>query len=202
MNKAEIETAEKALAKQDPVLGELIKRQKLVFPEPRTDYFMSLCRSIIGQQISVAAALAIFKRFEAATGFKPQRVLELSPEDIKLIGLSKQKANYIGDLARHFVNDPEVYNHLEQQSDEQVIAELTEIKGIGKWTAQAFLIFTLSRPDVFMPDDVGLQRAIIKLYNLESLPPKKELETLAAKWKPYRTIASLHLWRSLDNTPA
>jgi len=201
MRQEDIVKAERILIKQDPVLGALIKRQKLVPPAQRSDYFHSLSRSIIGQQISVAAALAIFTRFEAATQLKPENFLKLTPEDIKLIGLSKQKANYIGDLAKHFVNDPNVYNHLERQTDEQVITELTAIKGVGKWTAQAFLIFTLSRPDVFMPDDVGLQRAIIKLYDLAMLPPKSELEAIAEAWRPYRTIASLHLWRSLANTP-
>jgi DNA-3-methyladenine glycosylase II len=197
-----IKQAEQVLIKQDPALGKLIKKQRLAPLEPRTDYFHSLARSVIGQQISVAAARAIFTRFEAATELKPAQYLKLSEEDIKTIGLSKQKSNYIGDLARHFVNDPKVYNHLEKQPDEAIISELTEIKGIGKWTAQMFLMFTLGRPDVFAPDDVGLQRAIIKLYNLEALPPKAELEALANKWQPYRTIASLHLWHSLDNNPA
>jgi DNA-3-methyladenine glycosylase II len=201
MRQEDIRRAERALIKQDPILGKLIQSQKLVPLVPRSDYFHSLSRSIIGQQISVAAALAIFTRFQAATGLKPQNFLKLSPQDVKAIGLSQQKAKYIGDLARHFVTDPNVYNHLEQQTDQQVIAELTEINGIGKWTAQAFLIFTLGRPDVFMPDDVGLQRGIIKLYDLATLPPKAELEALAENWRPYRTVASRHLWLSLANTP-
>jgi DNA-3-methyladenine glycosylase II len=201
MTEESIKQAERALSKQDPVLGKLIKTQKLVPLIPRTNYFHSLSRSIIGQQISVAAAEAIFARYQAATNLKPQQFLKLTPEDIKTIGLSKQKAGYIGDLARHFIKDPNVYNHLEQQTDEDIIEELTEIKGIGKWTAQAFLIFTLGRPDIFMPDDVGLQRGIMKLYGLDALPPKPELEAMAEKWRPYRTLASLHLWRSLDNKP-
>src|SRR5690606_14972068 len=108
---------------------------------------------------------------------------------IKAIGLSRQKASYIRDLAQHFVENPSVYTHLEKMSDEEVIAELTAVKGIGVWTAQMFLMFTLSRPDVFAPDDAGLQRAILQLYKWDALPPKKELVIVAEQWKPYRTVA-------------
>jgi DNA-3-methyladenine glycosylase II len=196
-----IKQAEKALIKQDPVLGALIKKQKLKPPARERGYFEALSGSIISQQISTYAAAAIYKRFADKTKLKPQNFLSLNPEEIKAIGLSGQKARYIADLAEHFVKDPNVYNHLERQTDEQVIAELTEIKGIGKWTAQMFLIFTLARPDVFAPDDVGLQRGMLNLYGWQTLPPKAELEAVAEKWAPYRSIASLHLWHSLDNTP-
>jgi len=196
-----IKQAEQALAKQDPILGKLINRQKLTPLVPRTDYFHSLSRSIIGQQISVKAAAAIFNRFGEATGFKPQIISQLTEGQIKAIGLSQSKARYIKDLAGHFVKDPNVYNHLERQPDEQVISELTEIKGIGKWTAQMFLIFTLARPDVFAPDDAGLQRGVLNLYGWQTLPPRQELEALAEKWRPYRSVASLHLWHALDNKP-
>jgi DNA-3-methyladenine glycosylase II len=196
-----IKQAEAELVKLDPILGALIKSQKLSPREPRTDYFHALASSIISQQISTYAAKAIFERFKTATNLKPDKFLALAPEEIKLIGLSGQKTNYITDLARHFVEDPNVYNHLEKQDDEQVIAELTEIKGIGRWTAQMFLIFTLARPDVFAPDDVGLQRGMLQLYGWPSLPPKTELETIALKWSPHRSVASLHLWQSLNNRP-
>jgi DNA-3-methyladenine glycosylase II len=147
--------------------------------------------------VSVAAATAIFGRLERATGMKPQNVTRLSDEDIKAIGLSKQKTSYIRDLAQHFAKNPNVYNHLEQQDDEQIIAELTDVKGIGRWTAQMFLIFSLSRPDVFAPDDIGLQQGMMKLYGWDELPPKKELEKAAETWRPYRTVVSWHLWQSL-----
>ncbi|MDZ7744584.1 MAG: DNA-3-methyladenine glycosylase [Candidatus Saccharibacteria bacterium] len=192
-----LKTAEPILIKQDPVLGELIKSQTLNLRAPRKDYFTSLCRSIVGQQVSVAAATAIFGRLLAATGIKPAKVLQLSDEEIRAIGLSKQKVGYIRDLAAHFANNPDVYNHLGQRTDEQVITELTEIKGIGVWTAQMFLIFTLGRADVFAPDDLGLQNAMKKLYGWDKVPPKKELTAIAENWAPYRTIASLHLWQSL-----
>lgn len=194
-----IREAEAALAKQDPLLGKLIKSQQLEPLKPRTNYFHSLSRSIIGQQVSVAAANAIFARFEVATNLKPQNYLRLTAKQVKAIGLSGQKAGYIRDLAAHFVADPGRYNHLERQTDEQVIAELTAIKGIGTWTAQMFCIFTLARPDIFAPDDRGLQLGLMKLYDLTELPPKRELEKISEKWAPYRSVASLHLWRSLDN---
>jgi len=201
MNEAFIKQAEIVLTNQDPILGQLIKKQRLVARTGREDYFTSLCRSIIGQQVSVAAATAIFGRFEAVTKLEPKNVTILTETDIKAIGLSKQKAGYLKDLAQHFVGNPAVYNHLGQQSDEQVIAELTAVKGIGVWTAQMFLMFTLSRPDIFAPDDVGLQRGMQRLYEWETLPPKKELAQIAEIWQPYRSVASLHLWQSLDNTP-
>jgi len=196
-----ISRAEEALQRADPVLGKLISSQTLE-PRPlRTDYFSSLCRSIIGQQVSVAAASAIFARFTDITNLQPQRVATLSPEEVKTIGLSKQKTGYIHDLAQHFISDPDVYNHLSQQNDEQIIKELTAVKGIGVWTAQMFLMFTLARPDVFAPDDVGLQHGMQRLYGWETLPPKKELAAIAEIWQPFRSIASLHLWQSLDNQP-
>lgn len=197
-----IEHAEAALIKIDPLLGRLIELQRPVLHLPRGDYFRSLCRSIIGQQVSVAAAAAIFSRFEATTGANPAAVLMLTDEQIREIGLSKQKSAYLHDLARHFVEDPDVYTHLERASDQEVIAELTSVKGIGVWTAQMFLMFTLMRPDVFAPDDVGIQNGMKRLFGWEALPPRKELEAVAVRWRPYRTVACWHLWRSLENTPA
>lgn len=196
-----IKHAELELAKLDPALGTLIGSQQL---RPHTrggNYFESLARSIIGQQVSVAAAAAIYGRLQEHTQLDPKQVTELNEETIKVIGLSRQKTSYLKDLAQHFVADPAIYNHLEKQSDEQVIAELTTVKGIGVWTAQMFLMFTLARPDVFAPDDVGLQHGMQKLYGWDVVPPKKELATIAETWQPYRTVASLHLWQSLDNQP-
>lgn len=194
--------AETALKKADPLLGRLIKTQRLVLPEPRTDYFASLARSIIGQQVSVAAARAIALRFTEQTNMEPAHAAALTDETAKIIGLSRQKSGYIRDLARHFVENPGIYNHLESLPDDKVIAELTTVKGIGIWTAQMFLMFTLARPDVFAPDDAGLQRAMLQLYGWDTLPPKKELAATAQRWQPYRTVASLHLWHSLDNNPS
>lgn len=201
MNKADIQVAETILIEADPLLGSLIKSQTLVPLTLRTDYFAALVRSIIGQQVSVAAARAIALRFETATNMQPEKVILLTDEESKIIGLSRQKTSYIRDLASHFAKNPTIYSHLDTLSDEDVIRELTVIKGIGVWTAQMFLMFTLNRPDVFAPDDGGLQRAMLLLYKWDILPPRKELVTVAEKWQPYRTVASLHLWQSLTATP-
>jgi DNA-3-methyladenine glycosylase II len=197
-----IEQAEQALIQADPALGALIQRQTLKPMEPRTDYFASLCRAIVGQQVSVVAAHAIYARLEAGTNMLPSAVEALSYEQTRIIGLSKQKTTYIQDLARHYANNPAMYTYLEKLPDEEVIAELVQVKGIGTWTAQMFLMFTLGRMNVFAPDDAGLQNAILQLYKFESLPPKRELVQLAENWAPYKTIASLHLWESLNSSPA
>ncbi len=131
----------------------------------------------------------------------PVRIAKLTQEQSREIGLSGQKYKYIHDLAEHFVRDSMVFNHLDTLSDEEVITELTKVKGIGVWTAQMFLMFTLVRPDVFAPDDRGLQLAVQRLYDLPDVPPRSELEQIAAKWAPYRTVASWHLWHSLNNSP-
>jgi DNA-3-methyladenine glycosylase II len=201
MTLEQIQQAEEALIKADPKLGLIISQQTLKPIVDRSDYFTSLCRSIVGQQVSVAAARAIYSRLEDMTSMVPVTVAALTPEDAKVVGLSKQKMTYIKDLAQHFVVNPNIYNHLESLDDEQIIAELTKVKGIGPWTAQMFLMSTLGRLNVFAPDDVGLQKAIMKIYGYDVLPAKQDLMKLAEKWSPYKTIASLHLWHSLDNSP-
>jgi DNA-3-methyladenine glycosylase II len=197
----EFSEAEHALINQDPDMAVLIRRNGPLVRESRGDYFASLARSIIGQQISVKAAAKIMERFEATTQMDPTVAAQLTDEQSKAIGLSGQKYRYITDLAEHFVRDSMVFNHLETLSDDEVITELTRIKGIGVWTAQMFLMFTLVRPDIFAPDDRGLQLAIQKLYDLPAVPPRSELEAIASKWAPYRTAASWHLWGLLDNEP-
>jgi DNA-3-methyladenine glycosylase II len=196
----DLEKAEAALIKQDPVLGRLIKQQKPLVLSARNDYFFSLCRSIIGQQVSIAAAAAIFGRFEAATAVQPERIAALSDEELRQVGLSRQKTSYLRDLAGHFIANPNIYEHLGSLSDEEVIVELTAVKGIGIWSAQMFLLFTLGRLDVFAVDDVGIQRAMKLLYGWDVLPPKEELLAVADTWKPYRSVACWHLWKSLEKT--
>lgn len=193
--------AENRLIQQDPTLGIHIEAHGHLPLRPERDYFEALSGSIISQQISVKAAAKIFSRFKEQTDLLPERVLELHEEQIKAIGLSGQKSRYIRDLAIHFVEDSAVFNHLDGLSDDEVIAELTRVKGIGVWTAQMFLIFTLHRPDVFAPDDRGLQLAIQNIYDLPTIPKRAELETFAEQWAPYRSTACLHLWHSLDDMP-
>lgn len=195
--------AEKELKHLDPTLGVIIDRHASIHSAPRRpeDYFVSLARSIVGQQISVKAAASIFGRLERATDLDPHKVVVLDEETCKQIGLSASKARYVKDLADHFVRDSAVFNHLEALNDDAVIAELTKVKGIGVWTAQMFLMFTLGRPDVFAPDDVGLQNAMKRLYGWDALPSRAELIRFAERWRPYRTVAALYLWHMLDNEP-
>jgi DNA-3-methyladenine glycosylase II len=197
----QIATAEIELSKLDPKLGVLIADQAPVNRMREGTYFGNLTRSIVAQQISVAASAAILARLTEATGLDPARVAALSPDELRAVGLSRSKGSYIHDLAEHFIQDAAVFDHLEKLSDDEVIAELVSVKGIGVWTAQMFLMFTLGRLDVFAPDDVGLQRAIVRLDNLKETPSRDELTKRAELWRPYRTVASWHLWESLKNTP-
>jgi DNA-3-methyladenine glycosylase II len=198
---AQIAEGERVLAERDPKLGRLIQAQAPVVHEPRADYFWSLTESIVSQQLSVKAADTIFGRLEAATGIQPKRVLDLREDEGRALGLSRQKWRYLQDLAAKFVEDPRVYQHLERLGDDEVIADLTAVKGIGAWTAQMFLMFSLVRLDVFAPDDIGLQRAMKQLYGWGELLPRAELVRVAEAWRPYRTVAAWHLWRSLYNEP-
>lgn len=201
MDESFIKQGETILAQRDPVLADLFTRQSIEERPRRTNYFASLTHSIIGQQVSVAAARAITARFDEHTGLQPEKVAALTEEECKIIGLSRQKAGYLRDLGAHFAENPTIYDHLDTLSDEEVIRDLTAVKGIGVWTAQMFLLFTLGRPDIFAPDDVGLQQALVRLYEWETVPPKRELAAFAEAWSPYRSIVSLHLWHSLDNEP-
>ncbi|MDX1766274.1 MAG: hypothetical protein R3313_04970, partial [Candidatus Saccharimonadales bacterium] len=156
---------------------------------PKSDYFGPLTRSIISQQVSVTAARTIFNRLVEGTLLNPQKIDDMEMEELKKFGLSRQKAGYIKDLAAHFVIDPDVFNHLEELEDEIVIKDLTTVKGIGPWTAQMFLMFTLARLDVFAPADLGLQKAIRTNYSEQKMNKPIEFEEFAERWRPYRTVA-------------
>ncbi len=193
---------EEALMRIDATLGRYIELHGSLPLAPARPYYEALASSIISQQISVKAAAKIFERFKNATRLLPENFLKLQEDDIKAIGISGQKSRYIYDLSLQFVQDSAVYNHLDTLLDSEVTSELTKIKGVGEWTAQMFLIFTLHRSDIFAPNDRGLQIAIKEIYELTELPKNKALERFAEEhWAPYRTTASLHLWRSLDATP-
>lgn len=193
--------AELHLSKVDPLLGAAIQQHGTIPTRRGTDYFTELAESIISQQLSVKASDTIFRRFREVTELAPERAANLTEAEAKQIGLSGQKARYIRDLAEHFVQDSAVFAHLDSLNDDEVIAELTEVKGIGVWTAQMFLIFTLGRPDIFAPDDLGLLNALVKLHGLQERPSRQEALHLAEKWAPYRSTACLHLWHLLDNQP-
>ena len=193
--------AETWLIATDPILGAVILRNGTIEPRQSADYFSELTESIISQQLSVKASDTIFRRFKLRTKLEADLVRQLTQEDAKQIGLSGQKLRYLRDLATHFVEDASVFDHLGLLDDDEVIAELTKVKGIGIWTAQMFLIFTLGRPNIFAPDDLGLQRALTILHTLPQRPTRSEALTLAEVWAPHRSTACLHLWHMLDNEP-
>lgn len=193
----------KHLSKKDKKVLVLFERYGALELHYGGRYFESLVKAITSQQVSVAAAATIYKRLEEGVGgiMEAEVVARCSAEEIRRFGLSRQKAGYIYDLAHHFVNDPTRFEHLDKFTDEEVQASLVQIKGIGKWTAQMFLMFTLGRPDVFAPDDLGLRNAMVACYKLNEVPGKAEMEKRAKAWSPYRTIVSRYLWHSLHNSP-
>lgn len=190
----------------DPVLyaAALNAKDTLSVPHKgnRHDYVFHLYSSIISQQISVKAADAILKRFLDLVGdpHSPEHILTHSIEDLRSIGLSRQKASYVLSIAQHAKDKSVRFESLDTTSDQEVIDELVQIKGVGQWTAEMFLMFTLCRPDVFSVGDLGLLNAAKKLYNRPELT-KPELLELSQKWSPHRTTAALTLWHTLDNKP-
>jgi DNA-3-methyladenine glycosylase II len=197
-------SAEKHLRSVDPKFASLIDKYQLKPQKrlPRT-HFEALVEAIVSQQLSVKASDTIFARFVAlfphAKFPKPDDVTKLSVAKFRSVGISNQKAGYIKDLAGQVTSGRLKLNSLHRLDNEAVIAELTKVKGIGRWTAEMFLMFTLRRPDVFSNGDLGLRNAIQKLYHLKSPPTEKQLERITEKWSPHRTAASRYLWRSLDN---
>jgi DNA-3-methyladenine glycosylase II len=168
------------------------------------DAYGALLRAIVGQQLSVAAARTIYGRFTELFGGRtpsPEELLEVDPDALRGVGLSRAKANYVRSLAEHVVSGELELERLDELSDELVTAEVTAVKGLGQWTADMFLIFHLGRPDVLPVGDLGVRRAVERLYGLEALPSAAELEALGERWRPYRSLAALYLWESLDNAP-
>ena len=195
--------ATRYLARRDKVLRRLIKD----YPDPdwttRGDAFQTLARSIVGQQISVKAAASIWARFAAcAVEVKPANVVALADEQLRACGFSGQKVAYVKDLARRFQAGEVKPRRWSRMEDEAIIEELVEVKGIGRWTVEMFLMFHLKRPDVLPVDDLGLRRAMERAYNGGEELTKAEMRALGEPWAPWRTVASWYLWRSLENTPA
>ena len=193
------------LARADAILGAVMA--SITLPRrsrPPQNYFQALCRSIIGQQLSVKAAATIHGRVQELFAGKqipgPQAFLKMPPRRLLRAGLSRQKIKYMRSLAQFMLSRKPEFSRLNRLSDEDIIALLTQITGIGQWTAEMFLIFTLEREDVFSFGDLGLQNAIRKLYKLRQKPSLRKAIQLSEKWRPYRSIASLYLWASLNNT--
>src|SRR5579863_9467388 len=188
------------LKKSDPVLRAIIERVgpcRMEFGEPE---FCSLAEAIVYQQLNGKAAVTIFNRFAALAGepLAPEGILKLSDEQLRSVGLSKQKSAYLKDLSAKTAGGLLDFARLPALSDEEVMKHLTQVKGIGEWTAHMFLIFSLRRPNVLPTGDYGVQVAIKKHYKKRKLPKPDVMEKIARPWVPYRSVACWYLWRSLD----
>ena len=188
------------LSRRDPVLGRLIDRIGPCRLSPRRDYFATLCDSIIAQQLSTRVADVISDRYVALFPGRrpsPRQALTLSPSAFREIGLSNQKSRYVKDLAAGFLDGrirPRAFPHT---ANEELIAMLTSIHGVGRWTAEMFLMFALNRQDVLPVDDLGIQKAIQRWYGFSRLPAPRTIRRIGRAWSPYETIACWYLWRSL-----
>lgn len=197
------EQACRELMKQDRILKKLIPKYGSGFLVTRGDAFITLARAIVGQQISVAAAQAVWDRVLLANKKKitPKNILALSTEELRGAGLSGRKVEYIRDLADHFHSGRLHANQWQDMDDESVIQELSSIRGIGRWTAEMFLIFNLVRPNILPLDDVGLLKAISLNYFSGEPVSRHEAREVAANWAPWRTVATWYMWRSIDPIP-
>ena len=190
------------LVKRDRILKKLIPQFGPAHLLGRGDPFVTLARSIVGQQISVKAAQSVWDRVEATCPrLTPAQFLKAGHEALAACGLSKRKAEYIHDLAGHFKSGALHVSSWSEMDDESVIAELTQIRGIGRWTAEMFLMFNLLRPDVLPLDDLGLQKAICLHYFDGNRVSREQIRVLGANWAPWRSVATWYLWRSLDPVP-
>jgi DNA-3-methyladenine glycosylase II len=188
------------LKKADPVLATIIERVgrfAMNYDEPA---FHSLAEAIVYQQLHGKAAATIFKRLTDLAGepLTPEGILQLSEDQLRAVGLSKQKLSYLRDLAAKTQARELDFAHLPDLPDAEVIKALTQVKGIGVWTAHMFLIFALQRTDVLPTGDLGIRNAMRKAYGLEALPTPEEMELMARRWRPYCSVASWYLWRSLE----
>ena len=202
MTPAYWQTAKRALARNDASMAAIIRAHPGIALARRGEPFFTLARAIVGQQISVKAAQSVWNRFEAALpAVTPGAVLALEPSTMRGCGLSERKVEYIADLARHFADGTARAGRWPRMDDEAVIAQLVQVRGIGRWTAEMFLIFNLLRPDVFPLGDLGLQKALRLHYFNGRKVPLSRMRKLGATWAPWRSVATWYLWRSLDPVP-
>jgi len=200
--------ARRALMRRDPVLAAIIKHHGpcgLGATRDRFDHFAMLVRAIVFQQLSTKAATTIHGRLLAilpAGTLTPEALVALSDAQLRAAGISRQKAGYLRDLSQKVGGGTVPLDAVDALEDEEVIAALTQVKGIGRWTAEMFLIFRLQRPDVLPLSDLGIVNAIQKAYGLRKKPTADRMRRIGEAWRPYRSIASWYLWRSLDNAPA
>ena len=197
--------ARRVLARRDPILRDLMRRHGPcgLADSQHTDPFVALVHAIISQQLSTKAAATIASRVEALLGGTPApaRVAEVTDPQLRAAGLSGQKVKYLRDLCRRIEDRSLPLDALDAMADEDVIAALTQVKGIGRWTAEMFLMFRLQRPDVLPVDDLGIVKAVQRNYRLRKLPSAERLHRLGEAWRPYRSVACWYLWASLDNVP-
>ena len=194
--------AKKVLSKRDPVLRKIIKKYNKGFLTTKNKPFFSLCRTIVGQQISTKAADSIWLKFEAKCKKKinPKTVLKLSTRTLKSAGLSRQKVKYLKNISENFRNKSFNVRELNKMNDEEAINYIIKIKGLGVWSAEMFLMFNLNRPDIFPIKDIGLLRAISKNYKTSYPPSKRFLDKISRLHAGYRTMFTWYMWRSIDPT--
>tara|TARA_B100001094_G_scaffold152566_1_gene147654 strand:+ start:320 stop:955 length:636 start_codon:yes stop_codon:yes gene_type:complete len=190
------------LRKKDKRLGKIIESYPKDFLFSKSDPFMTLARSIVGQQISVKAAQSVWDRLEMKiVKVNPLNIKKIHSNSLKSVGLSRQKVLYLKNLSEAFIKDKIKIKLWSKMSDEDVIQDLIQIKGIGRWTAEMFLIFNLCRADIFPLDDIGMIKGLCKIYNLNYPIDKDKVLKIGNRWKPYRSVATWYLWRSLDPIP-
>ena len=194
--------AKKILSKRDPVLKEIIKKYKKGFLTTRNNPFFSLCRTIVGQQISTKAGDSIWSKFENKCNKRiiPNTVLKLSSRTLKSVGLSRQKVSYLKNIAKNFKNKSFNVREIKKMNDEEAINYVTKLRGLGVWSAEMFLMFNLNRPDIFPIQDIGLLRAISKNYKTSYPPSKRFLDKISSLHAGYRTVFTWYMWRSIDPT--
>ena len=194
--------AKRILSKKDSVLRKIIKKYNKGFLTTKNNPFFSLCRTIIGQQISTKAADSIWTKFEkkCKKKIKPKIIIKISSRNLKSAGLSRQKISYLKNIAKAFINKSFDVAKLKKMSDEEAINYITKLKGLGIWSAEMFLMFNLNRPNIFPVKDIGLLRAISKNYKTSYPPSKKFLEKISKIHYGYRTVFTWYMWRSIDPT--
>jgi DNA-3-methyladenine glycosylase II len=197
--------ARRLLARRDPILRDLMRMHGPcgLAARQHSDPFKALARAIVGQQLSARAAATIFSRFEALFDAfpTPAQVLAVPDDRLRSVGLSSQKLGYLRDLCRRIVEGELPLDVLDGMDDEAVIENLTQVKGVGRWTAEMFLIFRLQRPDVLPVGDLGIVRAVQRAYKLRKAPSPDRLTRIGEAWRPYRSVACWYLWASLNNEP-
>ena len=192
--------AKKILSKKDPVLRKIIKKYNKGFLTTRNNPFFSLCRTIVGQQISTKAADSIWSKFEkkCKKNINPNTILKISSRNLKRSGLSRQKISYLKNIAKAFKNKSFDTKKLRTMNDEEAIEYITKLKGLGVWSAEMFLMFNLNRPNIFPIKDIGLLRAISKNYKKSYPPSKRSLDKISNLHLGYRTVLTWYMWRSID----